>query len=166
LAGWAVYSVLSFRFTFSYPNHFGNRSRKPRRQLDLVEGVTIALEKDRLLSIETEHMIAIGRLQNAHERLRMEAVGNNRQLAHRPLKAVNLEEVSVREDRDAIKSVIPKASVRGQIVKLTQYRRTLTGGIFLPERRFQLPYEIPKSDLILSLVRVRPMGRLVQRKKR
>jgi hypothetical protein len=76
-------------------NHLKGRPRKTRRQLDLVEGVAIALEKGRLLSIEAVHMVAIRRLQNAHERLRIEAAGDDRQLRYRTLEPVTLKKSEV-----------------------------------------------------------------------
>jgi hypothetical protein len=63
---------------FSLPNHVGNGPRKSGRQFDLIESVAIAFEKYRLLPIEPEDVIAIRRLQDAHEWLRMEAVSDNR----------------------------------------------------------------------------------------
>ena len=94
----------------------------------------------------------------------MEAFSDDRQLSDRSLEPVDLEEVSGCKDRDAVASAIPRVAVLGQVVEGTQNGRTLPAGIFPPQRQFQLFDEVAKPDWILLLVRVRTMGRLMQRK--
>src|SRR5689334_7422410 len=99
------------------PDDCGNGPRKSGLQFDLVEGVAIAFEKPRLLPIEPEDVVAIRRLEDAHERLRMEAVGHDRQLSNCSLEAVDLEQVGSRKEGEPVERMVPEASILGQVVE-------------------------------------------------
>jgi hypothetical protein len=71
----------------------GYGPRKFRREAGFVEDIPIALEKSGLLTIEPQHVIALRRLQDAHQRLGMKAIRDDREGAHGPLKTVDLEEI-------------------------------------------------------------------------
>src|SRR6185312_539017 len=124
------------------------------RWLDLVDRVPVAFVQPYPLPVEAENLVAIGRLQDAQERLRMEAAGNDRQFGNRPLQPVNLEELGRSEDSQTIECMVPEFTLARESLKACQKRPRVSGGIFLPQRGLQALDEVAKPDRILLAIRM------------
>jgi hypothetical protein len=76
--------------------------RHIRCEIHLVQHVAIALEEPDGVAGQSEHLIAIGGLQNPPERLAVKAVGNHRELGDGALHSEYAEQPVCREHGQAV----------------------------------------------------------------
>ncbi len=144
----------------------GDGAGNSRGRFDLVQRVAIALEQTHRVSVQPENLVAIGRLQDAQQRLDVEAVGHDRQLGNRPLQPVDFEQVGRGQHGEPVERVVPEIAVTGQGVEWCRQRPDVPRRITMVQRRLQRLDEVTKADRILLVVRMLPMRRLVEREAR
>jgi hypothetical protein len=148
-------------------NHdVGDGARNSRGRFDLVQRVAIAFEQTHRVPVQPEDLVAIGRLQDAQERLDVECVGHDRQLGNRPLQSVDLEQVGRGQHGEPVARVVPEIAVTGQGVERRQQRPDVPCWIRAVQRRLRRLDEVTKADRILLIVRMQSMRRLVEREAR
>jgi hypothetical protein len=112
--------------------HLGDSPRDALGQLDLVKGVAVAFEELDFPPVQTKDLVAVGRLEDANEGLRVEAVGRDSQLGDRPLEFVNSEYAQRAKHSQAVNGVIPEVAILGQNLERLQERLDLTRRVLLP----------------------------------
>jgi hypothetical protein len=137
-----------------------------RVQRNLVQGVTIAFEESGFLSVQTENLIAVGRLKDAHQGLEMKAVRHYDQFGDGPLQSVDPKHSSCAKHRQPVKGMIPHVAVVRQCQERVQECLDLSLRDLLQERLLQSLHKDPEPNSILLIVRTVPMRRLVERKAR
>ena len=142
------------------------RRRRVDGQVDLVDRVPVTLEERGLVPIESEDVIAIGRLQDAQQRLGVETVGHHGQFGHWPLQPVGAKEARRRENGQSVQGVIPELAIGSQCLERRQQRRGFARRILALQGFGQRLRQVAKADWILLVVGVASVRRLVHGKAR
>ncbi len=85
------------------------------------------------------------------------------EFGERPLSSENLKKAGRGEDRQPVAGVIPKLCVPGERFEWLEQSGDFVRGIFLLKRLLQILDQISKSDRVLLILRVMPVGRLIER---
>ncbi len=103
-----------------FPQRISERARHFLMQSNLAQDVTVTFEKLGFLPVQSENMITIGRLKNAHQGFGMKAIGHNNQFGNRPLESVNPENAFRAQHRQPFIGVVPEFAVVSQCQKWFQ----------------------------------------------
>jgi hypothetical protein len=141
----------------------GDGARHTGRELDLVDDVAVTLEQPNLAPAQTQHLEATHRLQEAPQRLGMEAVGHHRQFLHRSRQHEDAEQPRTAQHRDAVERVVPEVRIVGQRVKRRQQGACLVRRVPLPQGHLQRLDPVAKADGVLLVLGVAPVRGLVER---
>src|SRR3546814_4136731 len=79
-----------------------------RCQRDLIDAVAVALEQACRMAVQAKDLVTVRRLHDAHQRLGMEAVGDDRQIRNGTLQAVDAEQARCAEHGQALEVVVPE----------------------------------------------------------
>src|SRR3546814_15739951 len=78
-----------------------------RCQRDLIDAVAVALEQACRMAVQAKDLVTVRRLHDAHQRLGMEAVGDDRQIRNGTLQAVDAEQARRSEPARAPSERVP-----------------------------------------------------------
>lgn len=137
-------------------------ARHARAQRDLVEHVAVALEQLHPVPAQPKYLVAADALQEAPQRLGVEAAGDDRQFGHRALQPEHAEQAGATQHRQAVQRVPPEVVVIGQSLERLEQSTGLGGRILLAQRGFQCIHPMPVTDRILHIFGVVPVRRLIQ----
>ena len=132
-------------------------------QLHFHQAVAVALVQLEAVAAQAQHLVLVGRLRDAHQRLGVKAVRHHGQFGHRARQAVHAKQPRRAKHRQALGGVVPEIGVGGQRLERLQQRRHFALRVLLQQRRFQFLHQIAKADWVLHVVRVLQVGWLVQR---
>ncbi len=96
----------------------------------------------------------------------MKRIGHDSKFGDRPLEPERAKQGWATEHCQSIERVVPERMITAKGLKRFKNRINLLSRIFLAERRFHFPDQIAKSDWVLLIFGMPPMGRLVEREAR
>src|SRR5690606_14424333 len=102
-------------------------------QPEFLEAVPVAFEQSGALPVDSEDLVAVGGLDDAHQRLGMEAVGYYRERSDRALQAVGPEQVVRAQYRQAFGRVVPELRILGECLERGQQGSHIAPGIALQQ---------------------------------
>ena len=85
------------------------------------------------------------------------------QLGNRPLESVNEERARRSEHRQSVKGVVPEVAIDRKSLERFEETLNLTRRGLLPQRLLHRLDEVAESGRVLLVLRMTPMGRLVDR---
>ena len=135
-------------------------------EFDLIEHIAIALEHLERVPAQTKNLVAIGRLQEAPQRLGVKGVRSDDQLGHGLGDPDGVKHIQSAKHGQTIERVVPEIRVVREGPEGLQQLSRLGLRVVPSQRRFQLFQQVPKADRVLLVVGMAPVSPLVQREKR
>src|SRR5690606_1935083 len=135
-------------------------ARYARRRLDFIERVATAFVQANRAAIERQHLVAVDGLQNAQQRLDVEAVADDSELGRRALQSIHPEQIAAGKHRQAVARMAPELLVvENSAQRLEQHVDMFPRAA--RQRLLKLPHQVPVADRILLALWKTAMGRLV-----
>jgi hypothetical protein len=139
-------------------------ARRNALEVDLGDGVPGSFEESHLVLAERQQEERAVAGDEGHERLDVEAMGNDHHLVQSRRHAVPPKEPGSREDREPVLLIQPEVGVLQELEGRRQHRARLgrprSGRKYLTLGR---PQEVLEADRVLARFRDRAMGRQVDR---
>lgn len=137
-------------------------SRDVGCELDLIERMSVSLQKSDSIEAEREHLKSVHRLKESPQGLGVKAVGHHRQLTDPLRNPDRTKEPRCPQNDQAIERVVPELGVAPERFEGLEQHACLGGRIVLTQRGVELLHEIPEPDGVLLVLGMPAMGRLVQ----
>jgi hypothetical protein len=125
-------------------------------------GIGDRIAADTAALVDTQHLVPIGRLQDAQRRLEVEALGDHEQFAHGPLQVEDLEPVPGAQDREGLRTPAPEHGVVDQCLERREHGTYIALRIALCERSLERTQLVAVANRIAFAIRMMTMRRQVQ----